>query len=156
MTIADTAATALARFDGAWASLDKTVKGLGERELTEMRNPDGWAAKDHLMHVAVWEQALLSKLDGRLRHQALGLDASTEGSEDYDALNAKIFETTRARPLAEVLDALRSTHAKTRAHIASFTTGTSSANADAFLADVPGYADHYDQHAGWIKELVTR
>ena len=24
----------------------------------------GWSAKDHLMHVAVWEQALLAKLDG--------------------------------------------------------------------------------------------
>jgi hypothetical protein len=154
MTMKETAAAALARFDQAWASLDKTVQGLGERELTEIRNPDGWSAKDHVMHVAVWEQALLSKLDGRLRHQALGLDAATDGSEDYDALNAAIFEKTKARPLAEVLDEVRSTHAKTRAHIAAFANGTTAPSADAFLADVPGYADHYDQHAGWIRDLV--
>jgi hypothetical protein len=157
MTTTETAATTLARFDETWASLDKTVNSLGERELTEIRDPAGWSAKDHLMHVAIWEQALLAKLDGRLRHQALGLDAATDGSEDYDGLNAAIFEKTKARPLAEVVDAVRATHAKTRAHIAAFASGaTSAAAADAFLADVPGYADHYDQHAGWIRELVEQ
>ena len=155
MTIQETAVAALARFDHAWASLDKAVQGLGERELTQIHDPAGWSAKDHLMHVAVWEQALLAKLDGRSRHAALGLDAATDGSEDYDALNAAIFEKTKARPLAEVLDVARATHAKTRAHIAAFTSGaTSVPSAEAFLADVPGYADHYDQHHGWIKELV--
>ena len=37
----DTAATALARFDHAWATLDKTVQGLSERELTEDRGDVG-------------------------------------------------------------------------------------------------------------------
>jgi hypothetical protein len=155
MTTAETAATTLARFDEGWVSLDKTMNSLGERELTEIRDPAGWSAKDHLMHVAIWEQALLAKLDGRLRHQALGLDAATDDSEDYDALNAAIFEKTKARPVTEVLDAIRTTHAKTRAHIAAFASGTTSAPAvDAFLADVPGYAEHYEQHGTWIKELI--
>ena len=86
MTTQETAAAALARFDHAWNELDKFVKGLSDRELGEIRDPAGWAAKDHLLHVAVWEQALLAKLDGRLRHHALGLAASTDGSEDWDAL----------------------------------------------------------------------
>jgi hypothetical protein len=29
-------------------------------------------------------------------------------------------------------------------------------SADAFLADVPGYAEHYEQHSGWIQDLVAR
>jgi len=157
MTTTETAATTLARFDEAWASLDETVQSLGERELTGIRDPAGWSAKDHLMHVAIWEQALLAKLDGQLRHQALGLDVATDGSEDYDELNALIFAKTRQRLLKDVLDEVRSTHAKTRAHIAAFASGTTSAPAaDAFLADVPGYADHYDQHAGWIRDLVEK
>jgi hypothetical protein len=156
-TTRDTAATALARFDQAWSTLDKTVQGLGEHELTEIRDPAGWSAKDHLMHVAVWEQALLAKLDGRARHEALGLDASTEGSEDWDALNAQIFAATRERSLRDVLEMLRATHAKTRGEIASLTTaGAAAPAAEAFLADVPGYAEHYEQHGGWIRELVGR
>src|ERR1044071_3820751 len=97
MTTRDTAAAALTRFETAWSTLDKTVQGLSDHELTGVRDPAGWAAKDHLMHVAVWEQALLAKLDGRPRHAALGLDASTEGSEDWDTLNAAIFANTRDR-----------------------------------------------------------
>jgi hypothetical protein len=153
----DTAATALARFDHAWATLDKTVQGLSERELTEIRDPAGWSAKDHLMHVATWEQALLAKLDGRARHQALGLDASTDGSGDWDALNAIIFSATRDRSLRAVLATMRGTYATTRAPIAALADGTAaSAAAEGFLSDVPGYADHYEQHNGWIRELVGR
>jgi hypothetical protein len=152
-----TAATALARFDHAWAGLDKTVQGLSERDLTEIRDPAGWSAKDHLMHVATWEQALLATLDGRPRHKALGLDQSTDGSDDYDAINAAIFAATRDRSLREVLDSFSGTHATTRAHIASLADGGAPAPAaEAFLADVPGYADHYEQHHGWIRELVGR
>jgi DinB superfamily len=156
-TTRDTAATALTRFDHAWATLDKTVQGLSERELTEIRDPAGWSAKDHLMHVATWEQALLAKLDGRARHEALGLDASTDGSENWDALNASIFAATRDRSLRDVLDTVRGTHATTRAQIVALADGGATpAAADGFLSDVPGYADHYEQHDGWIRELIGR
>ena len=157
MTTRETAAAALVRFDAAWSELDKAVKSLGERELDEIRDPAGWAAKDHLMHVAIWEQALLAKLDGRPRHLALGLPASTEASEDWDALNAAIFAATRHRPLSDVLDALRGTHAITRASLSAIASGSAEVPAaDAFVADVPLYADHYDQHRGWIADLVKR
>ena len=156
MTTRETAAAALTRFDQAFTELEKTVNALSERELTETRDPAGWSVKDHLMHVATWEQALLAKLDGRARHEALGLDASTDGSEDWDVLNATIFAGTRHRKLGEVLDALRSTHTTTRGHLVSLADGGVAPTADAFLADVPSYAEHYEQHHGWIKELVGR
>lgn len=97
------------------------------------------------MHVAMWEQTLLAKGDGRPRHQVLGIDPATDGSDDYDAINALIFAATRHRPLGEVLNTLRSTHAATRARLG-----------DAHTADAPGYADHYEQHRGWIRDLVER
>jgi hypothetical protein len=155
MTTHEAAATALVRFDHAWSELDKLTRGLTERQLTEVRDPAGWSAKDHLMHVAVWEQALLAKLDGRPRHHALGLDSSTEGSEDWDGLNAMIFAATRQRPLGEVLDAVRGTHLATRACLAAIASGAGeAATAEGFVVEVPGYADHYDQHRGWIIDLV--
>ena len=145
----DTVTPTLADFDAAFARLEQTVKRLDDRQLTEIRDPAGWAAKDHLMHVALWEQALLASVDGRPRHQALGIDASTDESEDYDGINARIFAATRHRPLKEVLDVLRGTHATTRARL-------SVANpAPALLKDAPGYIEHYDQHRGWIETLVS-
>src|SRR5437868_6507343 len=123
MTTSDTASTTLARFDHAWDALDKTVKSLGTRELTEIRDPAGWAAKDHLMHLALWEQALHAKIDGRPRHEPLGLDASTNGSEDWDALNEAIFANTRHHALPDVVAALQKTHDMTRARLVGIASG---------------------------------
>jgi hypothetical protein len=147
MSTPETAAETLTRFDQQWAALEAIVNRLDEHALTEVRDPAGWSAKDHLMHVARWEQALLAKVDGRPRHEALGIDAATDGSGDDDTINAAIFAATRHRSLKEVLDALRTTHDATRARLVAALT---------LLSEVPGYADHYDQHRGWIGELVSR
>ena len=156
MTTAETATTILARFESTWTALDKTIRSLGERELT-IRDPAGWSAKDHLSHLAAWDQALLSKLDGRPRHVVLGIDEALDRSEDYDAMNAAIFAATRERSLTEAIEAVHATQAATRAHLSALASGRASTPAsDAFLADAPGYADHYDQHHGWIRELTAR
>jgi hypothetical protein len=147
MSTPETAAETLAKFDRTWAELDEMVERLGEPALTEVRDPAGWSAKDHLMHVAQWEQALLAKVDGRPRHEALGIDAATDRTGDDDTINAAIFAATRHRSLKDVLHALRETHAATRARLAA---------AVMLLGEVPGYADHYDQHRGWIRELVDK
>ena len=159
MTTSDTASTTLARFDHAWDALDKTVKSLGPRELTEIRDPAGWSAKDHLMHLALWEQGLHAKVDGRPRHEALGLDPSTEGSEDWDTLNAAIFANTRHRSIADVLATLQNTHATTRTRLVSIAAAGPAAETDetakALLTNLPTYIDHYDQHHGWIRDLIA-
>jgi hypothetical protein len=146
----DTATATLTRFDRAFADLEQTVTAVTPRELTEIRDPAGWSAKDHLIHVALWEQALLASVDGRPRYQALGIPAATDGSEDWDGLNAMIFANTRDLSLDDVLKALRTTHADTRRRLKAAVDG------DKLLADVPGYIDHYDQHRGWILDLIGR
>jgi DinB family protein len=163
-TTPETAATTLARFDDAWAALEATVTSLDERDLTEIRDPAGWSAKDHLMHVALWEQALLAKLDGRLRHEALGIDEATDRSGDDDTINAAIFARTRHRPLPEVLDAVRTTHAAARARLRGLVDAAGGGAAEptvpdaasTLLVDVPGYTEHYAQHHTWIRDLVAR
>jgi DinB superfamily len=159
MTTPDTASATLTRFDHAWDALDKTVKSLGPRELTEIRDPAGWSAKDHLMHLALWEQGLHAKVDGRPRHEVLGLDASTNGSDDWDTLNGAIFANTRHHSLPDVLDALQKTHATTRTRLVSIAaagpTAETGETATALLTNLPGYIDHYDAHHGWIRELVA-
>jgi hypothetical protein len=159
MTTPETASTTLARFDHAWDTLDKTVKGLAPRELTEIRDPAGWSAKDHLMHLALWEQALHAKVEGRPRHDVLGLDASTDGSDDWDVLNAAIFSRTRHQPLDDVLGTLRATHAATRSRLLAIVDGgpgaESAESARTLLTNLPTYIDHYDQHHGWICALVA-
>jgi hypothetical protein len=144
-------------FDTAWTRLQETVKHLSSRDLTDVRDPAGWAVKDHLIHVALWERALLASVDGRARHEALGIDASSDGSEDWDGINAQIFAANRHRALDDVLKTLGSTHETTRARLSAAVSGGASVPSpadDKLLADIPGYIEHYDQHRGWIVELV--
>ena len=151
-----TAAATLAEFDAAWSRLDDAVKRLSPRQLSEVRDPAGWAVKDHLIHVALWERALLASVDGRPRHEALGIDAATDTSEDWDGINAQIFAATRQCSLDDVLMTLQTTHGITRARLAAAGTGQPSPADEKLLIDVGGYIEHYDQHRGWIQELVAK
>jgi len=160
-----TTADVLARVDHAWHALERTVQGLTPAQLTEVRDPAGWAVKDHLMHVAAWEAAFLGRLAGQPAHEALGLDAATL-EQDEDAVNAAIFARHRARSLSDVLDTLRVTHARARARLAALGDQAVGGPASGLLlpgstADgeaLPWIAgntwEHYDQHHGWIRTLV--
>jgi len=163
-----TTAELLSLVDHAWDALERTVARLGPAQLTDVRDPAGWAVKDHLMHVAAWEDALLARLTGRPIYEALGLDVATLGT-DENAENAAIFEQHRHRPLAEVLEAARASHRATRAKLATL----SDRAVGGVVADVvpPGVDrdespaaawiagntwEHYAAHLSWIRELVDR
>jgi hypothetical protein len=163
----------LSRVDRAWTALQGTIGRLSPAELSDVRDPAGWAAKDHLIHVAAWEDALLARLAGRPTHEALGLDkAALTGDEDAE--NAAIFELHRRRPLAEVLDAAQASHRAVRTRLAALsdravagpigevlpqsppvTTGFTEIDRTPAAVWIGGNTwEHYDQHHGWIKALV--
>ena len=45
------------RIQVAWATLMDLVSPLSGAQLTTAGPPDGWAVKDHLVHIADWERA---------------------------------------------------------------------------------------------------
>jgi hypothetical protein len=164
----ETTAELLTLVDEAWAALESTVARLEPGQLTDVRDAAGWAVKDHLMHVAAWEDALVARLTGRPLHEALGIDEAVL-SQDEDTENAAIFERHRHRPLAEVLAAARASHRAARARLAALADRAVAGS----VADVvpPGAErderpaaawiagntwEHYAAHLGWIRELVDR
>jgi hypothetical protein len=111
-----TTADVLSRVDLAWTSLEGTVGRLSPAQLTEVRDPAGWAIKDHLMHVPRGRTPSWRAWRARPTHEALGLDEATL-APDEDAVNAAIFARHRGRALTEVLDALRASHRTARARL---------------------------------------
>jgi hypothetical protein len=163
-----TTAELLSLVDQAWTALEATVARLKPAQLTDVRDPAGWAVKDHLMHVASWEDALLARLTGRPLHEALGLDEATL-SQDEDAQNAAIFALHRHRPLQDVLEVARASHRATRARLAALgDRAVAGSVADIVPPGVnrdesPAAAwiagntwEHYNAHLGWTRELVDR
>ena len=163
-----TAAELLSRVDRAWEALERTVDRLTPAQLTDVRDPAGWAVKDHLMHVAAWEAAFLGRLTGTPVHEALGLDEAVL-SQDEDTQNAVLFERHRHRPLADVLDTTRANHRAARARLAALGDhAVTGSLADILPPSAGGGGDpaaswiggntweHYDAHHGWIRALVER
>jgi hypothetical protein len=150
----------LTRVDRAWRELEQTLEGLGPRELAEVRDSEGWAVKDHLMHLVAWERALVARLDGRPEHEALGVDEATLGL-DEDAQNAAIFARHRDRGVGDVLEAVRTEHARTRARLGAIRDGELAGGDGAGARPVAAWIEgntweHYAQHLGWIRELLQR
>jgi DinB superfamily len=163
-----TTAEILSLVDEAWDALEGTVARLKPAQLTDVHDPAGWAVKDHLMHVAAWEDALLARLMGRPTHEALGLDEATL-AQDEDTQNAAIFTRHRHRPLAEVLDAVRASHRATRARLAALADrAVAGSVADIVPPSAPrdespaaawiagNTWEHYAAHHAWIRDLVDR
>jgi hypothetical protein len=163
-----TTAELLARVDRAWQDLEATIGRLTPAQLADLRDPAGWAVKDHLMHVAAWEDALVARFGGRPIHEALGLDEAIL-AQDEDAQNAALFARHRHRPLAEVLLLARASHRALRARLAALSddavTGVvadllppgSGSDADPVVLSIAGNTwDHYDAHHSWIRALVDR
>jgi hypothetical protein len=172
-----TTAELLSLVDQAWTQLESTVARLRPTQLSDVRDPAGWAVKDHLMHLAAWEDALVARLTGRPTHEALGLDEATL-AQDEDAVNAAIFARQRHRPLAEVLDAVRVAHRATRARLAALDdravagsvadlvppsapdaqrTGGADRDVSPAAAWIAGNTwEHYSAHLDWIRDLVER
>jgi hypothetical protein len=163
-----TTAEILSRVDRAWRALEGTVSRLTPAQLADVRDPAGWAVKDHLMHVAAWEDYLLARLAGQPAHVALGIDEAVLAL-DEDTQNAAIFARHRHRPLPEVLEAVRATHRATRARLADLkdhaVAGTvadvlppgSEGEGPSAAAWIAGNTwEHYEAHHGWIRALVDR
>jgi uncharacterized damage-inducible protein DinB len=163
-----TTAELLSRVNRAWQALEGTVSRLTPAQLSDVRDSAGWAVKDHLMHVAVWEAAFLGRFAGRPAHEVLGLDEGVLG-QDEDTENAVLFERHRHRPLAEVLDTLKANHRAARARLAALddraVAGTlgdvlppsDQGGSDPAAAWIGGNTwEHYDAHHSWIRELVER
>src|SRR5437660_1349857 len=95
------------RIERSWRELDGLAGSLDERSL-QAPVADGWKVKDHLAHLAVWEESLLALLEGRDRAAAMGVP----GMEDAgaDAINAAVFDQRRDEAPGMALAGLRETH----------------------------------------------
>ena len=93
--------------DRGWSELNALVESLGPHGLTRT-GADGWAVKDHLVHIAAWEHSLIALLQGTDRHQAMGVGPE---AEDTGAINAAVWALHREKMPEQALTYFREAHA---------------------------------------------
>ena len=158
-----TVADLIDRVQLAWAALEDVIAPLSDAQLTTPGPPDGWAVKDHLVHITDWERATLSVLRRQPQSLGLGVDPLPD---DVDALNAVMYERSRALEIDEVMDRLRATHAELLAAL-HHVSDADLAKTRAEYGPEPALTDrtlfgkiagdtyaHYAEHVEWIGDLL--
>jgi hypothetical protein len=152
----------------AHADLERVLIQLGDAQLTQP-DADGWAIKDHLVHVTAWEQGLIALLQKKARYAAMGLGREEWSTLDADAQNALIFERNKHRSLAEVRVAFHNSYQqlldtlnqldeadllKTYSHFDP--SERDKDNGRPILDWIAGntYA-HYAEHSEWIQNMIA-
>jgi hypothetical protein len=92
----------------SWTELGSLVDSLGPSRLG-ITGADGWAVKDHLIHIAAWEHYLIALLEGADRHQAMGVGSDFD---ETDAINAAAWAMHRNKTPEEALDFFHQAHAR--------------------------------------------
>lgn len=170
-----TKAELLAAIEQSWSRFDAALERLSEDQLLIPQDAQGWTGKDHLAHISVWERSMVFFLQGKPRHEALGVDQQLYLQGDEDAINAAIVEQRQALPLADVLASLRSTHRELLALLAPLSDADLHQRYRFYQPDEPGdryfwdeepdgppaigllygnAARHVADHAAWIETLV--
>ena len=93
-----------------WEEVLAFVDGLSPIDRDEVRNADGWSAKDHIAHIAAWKRSFVLWLDDISGHDVLGISAELFNWGDLDRVNAGILDVFRDRPWAEIRSEAISAH----------------------------------------------
>jgi len=156
------------RLDASWDRLQRRIGELDAGQLDGPADSAGWTAKDHLAHLAAWERSMVYLLQGKPRHEGLGVEEAVYLDGDEDAINAVIQAATRDLPLADVLAVLRSTHEHLRSLVAEMSDEDLRQPYSHFLPDEPGRDDgrpiierisangdaHFAEHLGYIEVIL--
>ncbi len=163
----DTKAELLEHIARDWAAINTLLGGLTNAQWTEIRNPDGWAVKDHVAHLTAWHRYVIAILTGKSRHEGLGVPQAVYAPKDIDAINALIFQQHRHEPLEQVRSEFQATHHALMRLIDPMTDAhlmkpyrdflpEHSDESDAPIIDTI-YGDtsfHYREHQGWIETML--
>lgn len=154
--------------DQAWTRLNSALDRLSEEQLTGISDPQGWTIKDHLVHIAAWESSVTAFIEGRPRHEGLGVDEQVYASGDDDTINAAIQEPKKNISLSEAKSIFRDAHSRLlnllepmsdddlyRANSDFQPAGTSERDERPIIGMIfSNTAGHYSEHQGWIEELA--
>ena len=159
----------LADIERTWTALNAQLGRLSEEQMTTIEDHAGWTVKDHIVHIARWEQSVVFYLQGKPRWAGLGVDEDLFKSHDYDDVNAAMQRQNRNLPQAAALKQMRSTHQEMMALLQPMTdVDLNKPLHPTYPDEFKGWDDphllpmiisntsgHYTEHMPWIEALVN-
>lgn len=149
----------------SWDALNAYVATLTEDHLTQPTDAAGWTVKDHLMHLAVWEDGVRALLNHQNRFLQMGVNEAAWKRWDFDEINGIIQQSHKDKSWAQVEQERHAIHDRFVAQIDSMTDADlerpmrdfspESTSDNPVKQTIIGDAySHYDEHLPWIKAIV--
>lgn len=134
----------ITHFRSMRAGLLDAIAGIDDDALTA-ETLDGWSVKDHLAHLAAWDDIRASEV-ARI---SAGHASAWRMSGDQDAAyNTLVHDLRRGLSLAQVRWELDASHARL---IAAISVATDRALDASLYGEAPITSTHDAEHTGWIR-----
>lgn len=162
-----TVAGLIARIDKGFNEFQTYLATLTPEQITEPRDAAGWTVKDHVAHLACWEDSMNALFNRQPRHLFLGIPADMLANGRYTAINEIVRAPYHDKSYPEVQDYFRGAHARLIARIAGMTDADllrpynhydpTNSRTDPILNPIIGNTyHHYAEHQPWIDAIATR
>jgi hypothetical protein len=152
-----------------WERLQAFIDSYSEEQLVTKTDAAGWTAKDHLMHLAVWEGSMIAVMDKQPRWKYMDVPEdvwATLDSGSYDEVNEVIRKNHADLTLAEVRAEMAERHRQFMARVEALPAEDMQLPYSHFLPSASdeshpliGYLsgnsfDHYDEHIPWMRAII--
>jgi hypothetical protein len=155
----------VSRMQNGWDDFQAYLKTLTPEQMTGPRDAAGWTVKDHVIHLATWEDGVYALLEKQPRHEQMGLDQALWDSHEIDAINADIQQRNKDKSLDDVLKTFESVHQRLVEKIQSLSNkdllrpyryyqADSTVEKPVFGWIVGNTYEHYAEHKPWIVAIV--
>jgi hypothetical protein len=158
----------LQKIDDGWRRLTELVEGIDPTTFVQPVKDD-WSPKDHVAHVAAWEEYMLAILEKRDRHRSM--DVGDLRGKETDEINDAVFQARRNLTPDEVQTSLAESHRKVRAAIEALSDSDLQRPRSDFQPDIEDDEagdetlldeiewntwGHYDKHIEWLTALIPK
>jgi hypothetical protein len=158
----------LASVDSAWQDLYSFLSALSPSQAS-LRDHVGWSVKDHVTHLAVWEDSVTVLFRGGRRHEALGIDESVFSAGAFDEINEAIKSRLEAIPLTQAMHQLDQGHSQLMARLSALSDADLMSTVRDTFPSAPrtderplasliwdNTGGHFVEHLEWMRELASK
>ncbi len=161
------------KIDAAWKEIETYLAGLSEAQMTDLHDAQGWNVRDHITHLAAWEESVAMLFHRVPRYQTLGIDPAKYSTRqliisNIDEVNADIRARLQNVSSAAALEEFRRIHKLLMMSVGMLSdTDLNQATAGFFPPSLSNderrllaliesnTSEHYVEHLSWIKTLVS-